>query len=54
MANKGEPYLSGLEDSPEGVQLFVGLHGFRLQQYLSPRCVRVYTVVAAAAVRPFT
>ena len=38
VANKGEPYLSGLEDSPEGVQLFVGLHGFRLQQYMSPRC----------------
>eukprot|EP00798_Chlamydomonas_sp_ICE-L_P020711 gene20711-27521_t len=32
VANKGEPYLFGLPDSPEGVQTFVAPHGFRLQQ----------------------
>ena len=37
VANKGEPYLSGLESTPEAVQSFVCGGGFRLQQHLGPR-----------------
>ena len=39
VANKGEPFQSGIDDTPEAVQQFVGLHGFRLQQHLGPRQV---------------
>ncbi|KAG1674926.1 hypothetical protein FOA52_014719 [Chlamydomonas sp. UWO 241] len=37
VATKGEPYLFGIESAPAAVQQFVGLHGFRLQEFLSPR-----------------
>ena len=39
VANKGEAYRSALDDTPEAVQAFVGLHGFRLQQHMGPRQV---------------
>lgn len=37
VANKGEPYRFGIESSPEAVQQFVMLHGFRLHKFLSPK-----------------
>lgn len=38
VANKGEPYRSGLEPSGEAVQRFVGVHGFRVREngYFGP------------------
>ena len=41
VANKGEPYRSGLEASGEAVQRFVGVHGFRLREngYLGPKAM---------------
>ncbi|KXZ54443.1 hypothetical protein GPECTOR_5g95 [Gonium pectorale] len=37
VANKGEPFLSGIEATREGVSAYVAPHGLRLLDFLSPK-----------------